>query len=257
MSELTLPTISSATGPSVEADVRTRRQILQEQAAVMDMPVKLPIEETSQNYGDQIKEQTPEQKIEQCKNAQKQNLSEKKAATLAKAREAKRLKQQLLKKEGNDVGDIINRLVPILDLQFEKVNRRLDDLKILIAHEGALQQNQIPTTTRKRPVESISHPETFLEQRGEIEDLPIQERYYQMADNKRQRPSDFDQAAFRRENALYNRRNAEQAKHFVYENTSTEYRALNNPAQNQGTRPGLDPRTEMDGTAQPRRFVLF
>ncbi len=257
MTDVRMPEVVSATGPSIEAEVRAKRQVMQEQAAVMDLPVKLPIEENSRDYSDQIKEATPEQKIEQCKKAQKQNISEKKAATLAKAREAKKEKARLMKLQKNDEGDIMNKLIPMLDERFANVNRRLDDLQTVIAHEGALQQYQIPPATKKRTMESISHPETFIEQRTESQDIPIQERYHQMLNNKRQRPNDVDLNQEKRDNMLYNRRNAEQFKHHVYENTDTEYRAIKNPNQNQGIRAGLDPNSLNVGTNPPQRFVLF
>lgn len=253
----TLPSISSANGPSSEADVRGKRQELQAIAAPMAFPIKLPINENSIDYSDQIKEDSIEKKIDTAKKANKQSISEKQSASLEKARASKAEKARLAKLEKNNIGDVINKLIPFLDDKFAKVNRRFDDLQLVIAHEGALQQNQIPPTSIKPSFDSIAHPETKIIRRGEEQEIPIQERYQQYVYKKRQRPEDeYDMRELEEDNRLYKRRNTAQFHHTQFETPQTESRAANN--EEMGHRAGLQPTSQnLGGGSSGRKFLLF
>lgn len=249
-----LPVLAPSKGPSTVDEVRGKRQVMQAQAEQMDFTAPLPIEENSIDYGDQIQEKTPEEKVEEAKEANKQTISAKKAATLEKARAAKKEKARLLKLEQNNIGDVMNRLIPSLNEHFEKVNRRLDDLKNIIAFESSLQSQQVIPQGQEVIVESKAHPRTYIVQRNEAQTgIPIEDMYSAHLSSKRKRVEDMPLDEY--EQRLYKRRTNPQFKYTPYETVESELRAAQNPEM--GGRAGMSSVMQQAGTSAQKQYVMF
>lgn len=227
--------IKPADGGTSELN-REKKQTLAAVAEVMDMSVPLPVDENVINYSDQINEKTATSKIEEAKTAITQTISDKKSATLVKARAAKAEKAKIARLAGKDMAqgsktpDVLTQLAKMLDERFASVNKRFDDYQTTIAHESPLQANGVPNIHGKRyRQESLAQSDTFLDlDHGDEFGKAVPLTNGIVAKESLNRASKIPRISIDENNKAvnnYENRNRNQSKIMQYENDQTEERA--------------------------------
>jgi hypothetical protein len=225
--------IKPADGGNTE-QIREKKQTLNATAEIMDMSIPLPIEENVIDYSDQVKETPVETKIEEAKVANTQTISDKKAATLAKARAAKSEKAKINRltgksmAQGSKAPDLVTELAKLLDKRFADVNKRFDDLTVYLPHQAPLQDIGVPNINNKRYREqSKFNPanQIELDQADEYGNIPINNNG-SYVDNRAYKMSRTNMNSTSKAAENFEARNRNQARVFQYENDQTEARAM-------------------------------
>ena len=141
-------------------ELKNEKSMEMAQVSEMDLETVRPIDEDV-NHPD-IDEKSFPSKISQGKKANKQNISDKQRATLAKARSVLAEKRRLQKKQkpaGTPAPDILSSIQHMFEKKFSVVNERLDNLqKISSAYEHPLQVNhEIENLPTMKKVELIDN----------------------------------------------------------------------------------------------------
>jgi hypothetical protein len=158
-----VPAIEGNKSVADEVAERVAEQRVIEQVTLLDQVPPIPTDENQ--YSRDIKEsKTQEEKVTKAKSNNRQHISEKQRATLAKARAALAEKRRLEKtdgqagKQGTPADDILVNISKRLDTEFKQIYDRLDNLKTIVPYEYPLQTNHIvpdqKQSLREHPTEN-------------------------------------------------------------------------------------------------------
>lgn len=139
------------------------QKVLINEVGTLDMETVRPVDEVV-NTPD-VKDISVQEKVIIGKKANKQNISDKQRATLAKARQVlaeKRRLQKSQKPAGTPAPDILSKVQNLFEQKFSDVTARLDNLQKIIAYEAPLQTNQEVRPFTEQKHESIDNS-TFLQ----------------------------------------------------------------------------------------------
>lgn len=174
--DVAAPEIEGMSEASVSEQSKEASRIVLEQAKEMDLPPALPVESTP-NYPDTV--DTPE-RVKEANSAvvNQETLSAKRAANLAKARQAKAEKRKAAKDkdllpDGSPAPNVLADLqtsIHALSGRWQQMESMLQDIQKRVAYETPLQQNQV-TSSRSIPVKVPNASETYVDSGFNDEEL--------------------------------------------------------------------------------------
>lgn len=159
------PTIEGVKDSSSEIEEKIEMQKVMEQVSQMDLPL-INSNETV-NYSPDIEQKDQQSVVLQGSEANKKKLSEKRIATLQKAREALKEKRRRMKadgengKQGMPANDVLVNIMQKIDSKFEAFEKQLHSYQKYVAHEDPLQSNGLVSENNIKKVQSIDG-ETFI-----------------------------------------------------------------------------------------------
>lgn len=159
------PSIEGVKDSISEIEDKIEMQKVLEQASQMDLPLVNSNETV--NYSVDIQQKDQQSVVLQGSEANQKKLSEKRIATLQKAREALKEKRRRMKadgangKQGMPANDILVNIMQKLDSKFESFEKQLHSFQKYVAHEDPLQSNGLVSEHKIKKVESVDS-DTFI-----------------------------------------------------------------------------------------------
>ena len=178
MSESTSVTIEGAKEHSDELKQRIERQNVLEQASQMDNVIPRVIDEAPFSR-DLESKQDNAGKLVQSATLVKKPLSTRKQAQLTEAREALRNKREAQKRDGKKgaqgtpAPDLMTNLTNYMDVKFEHMLKRMQDIPTVIASQAPLNQQEIPSQIKKPKRVADSTVPTIYHELNEISDEDV------------------------------------------------------------------------------------
>jgi hypothetical protein len=205
----------------------------------MDMQTAVAPEEVLEDRD--IKEtRTDTEKINEAKKVAKRVLSEKQAASLAKAREAKKMKAEYMKSAPPDGSVAPNQLQLIQDNiealrgEWKQMHMTFQDLQKHYARESALQEQQVVQPSSKKALKLPGPSEVYVDV-DDDEDVAYPSDFNKSQKRKAPLPtmSSMEEDDYRNEIRQVKRRNMEGYQKAFYFNQNMEKRAANKPEMGQ------------------------